>query len=160
MAGREENGSAAGGWPHVMDHDEFEPDPYIRDMQQRERKIGTIFRALAYLALLLWTVAEPRGMAPFIFLGFMLADFFTWVVEVFLAGVVWRSRTYSLRELGRSLLGFGIMFGLLYGFESFEAPELGLDWARNESTFAFFFTACGKTIAIAARRAAEITRGT
>ena len=141
------------------DDPDSSPDPYLRAMQRREQKIGAVFRTLAYLALLLWTWAEPEGLAPFIFLGFMLADFFTWVAEVFLAGVVWRSRRYRARDLGFSLLGFGIMFGLLYGLESFEAPEGGRDWARSESMFAFFFTLCGKTVAIAVRRAAEITRG-
>jgi hypothetical protein len=141
------------------DDPDSSPDPYVRAMQRREQKIGAVFRTLAYLALLLWTWAEPQGLAPFIFLGFMLADFFTWVAEVFLAGVVWRSRRYRARDLGLSLLGYGIMFGLLYGLESFEAPEGGLDWARTESMFAFFFTLCGKTVAIAVRRAAEITRG-
>ena len=123
-----------------------------------ERAVGLAVRWVAYLALMTWTWLEPASLGPYIFLGVLIADFLTWGVEVFLAALVWRSRRYPLRSLGGSVVGFALVFALLLLTASFRDPEGGLHWACTECQIAFFFTVCAKTVAIAVRRACEITR--
>jgi len=134
-------------------------DPFLDTTRAIERGVGAIARWAACFALIGWAWMEPESLGPFIFLGFLIADFVTWVAETGLATWVWRSRPFHPRSVGLSLLGFGVMYGLLVWTESFQVAPQDMDWARTVTMIAFFFTLCGKTIAIGLRRASEITRG-
>jgi len=134
-------------------------DPFHATTRAIERSIGAIFRWIAYFALIAWSWMEPESLGPFIFLGFLIADFVTWVAEIVLVSLVWRSRPFHAGSVGLSLVGFGIVYGLLMLTESFQVAPPEKDWAHTVGLIAFFFTLCGKTVAIGFRRASDITRG-
>jgi hypothetical protein len=134
-------------------------DPFSATTRAIERSVGAISRWIAYFALIVWSWMEPESLGPFIFLGFFVADFVTWVAEVVLVSFAWRSRPLHPGSVGLSLLGFGVMYGLLMLTESFQVAPQEKDWAHSVGLIAFFFTLCGKTVAIGLRRASDITNG-
>jgi len=137
-----------------------EGDPYVHQVREVGRVIGSIARWMAYFALLGWTAFAPESLAPFIFEGFLIGDFATWGVERGLQSFVWRTHRFSLATIGGDLLAFGILFAIFKATDGSAGVGHPAGFGATETAIAIFFTGCARTVSIAVRRMHDITLGT
>lgn len=137
-----------------------EGDPYVHQVRAVGRAIGSVCRWIAYLMLLGWTACAPESLAPYLFQGFLIADFATWAIERGMQSFVWRTHRFSLGQLGGDLLAFGIILAIFKVTDGSAGVGHPPGYGATETAVAIFFTGCARTVSIAVRRMHDITLGT